>query len=1092
MNRTASQPGAAVSRTILPAVALVGIALASSGCGEDPTPEPVRTLQQPSAMSFACHGDLRLVADGDEASSDDEVVRSAQPLSSCVQRAAGEVPPGQEDLEGEAELEAPQAYGFALQSALGSVAVIDVEGQEVRDADPLSPTTSAIPLGTMPVDIQPDRSGCYVASANAGSCDLSYLDVGSAIEPGERARVSRLAVVTDSGEPMRAKPRAMATPPQTETIGRECEAAPQGLVYIAYPRCNLVAAVEIATGEIAGGVKFGDDGEVQITGGDVSCPAECAEGDVAPPASALFQGLDVDGPPEPVALSVSEGGQELLVGSINSSRVARIGLDGDGLFELPEDDGDNGNDDDNGNGNGNGNGNDDNGNDDNGNDDNGNGNGNGNGNDGDGDGDGAPVFALDLEGDAGVLEIETTGLIDMGGASGELGGVGHETRFAYAIATDRTVRVLDLERGVECDTQVDPRFLAGEDDVAFLSCMAVGDEDTPPRRAGARSPGIHLPDGDTPLGVAFATVDEPQEPPPAPDKMVGHFAFITSLSGNTYAVNVDDDNYPDYVADQEGARETYWQLALPHTLRDAGVERDVVPEHCEDTTADPSRRGPRIMNAVERTFEVDVLASDKAHHVPTLRDVACAAGGGEDAPPVSELSLLAGGEHNARAFPDLARVQNEAWRIEWEGSIPSDDDAGTTVFAATPHLDGQDFELRDSPSRFCGLGAQPYDIAQLRGCDPVETGICGLGKECVVHADQPSHLRRGLCVPSDRAEELTQTCRDLFISERRYSVDEAYADRLVLRERRSVLGTSPLDGCDSDVQCEELAAYEETLSSEDHPIEIDDGEASEYDWVCAEDPSREAELDRCQIACDSEDDCRPGATCGDSGFCVEGDIPPEVCLEGSERFQLRVGDAYAVVGEESGFAHAQVADGDSGECVESEDAGPLETSRIPVHDLPECEEDQDGLAPNPCRVAVGHHELHREYEVQDGTCVEGDEVRRTREADAIRFQNAAMSFHLVDYATAGDAQCTGDRDGELPRHSAAFAGAALNFDVGGGFSSLIPLGGANVAFPRRIVAGPSGGIWVLDEASREQDRRGQIFRFDPAAASEGFAATPLE
>src|SRR5690606_32073286 len=104
-------------------------------------------------------------------------------------------PDGQEDLPDQPELsKGSRWYIFALQSASGTVAVAETttgvqrdgggssNGEiNVRDGDLLVPGKNALSVGSLPVAIAGDPSGCYMATANAGSCDLSVLDVGRII-----------------------------------------------------------------------------------------------------------------------------------------------------------------------------------------------------------------------------------------------------------------------------------------------------------------------------------------------------------------------------------------------------------------------------------------------------------------------------------------------------------------------------------------------------------------------------------------------------------------------------------------------------------------------------------------------------------------------------------------------------------------------------------------------------------------------------------------------------------------------------------------------------------------------------------------------
>src|SRR5690606_18273741 len=312
-------------------------------------------IDRPTDVAFACYGDLR-VNGGDPAASG-ELVVSAQPIESCLAHARGEIPPGQEPREGEPPLSTPRMFGFVVQSGDGTVAVVDSEAQTVLDSDPLTPGKNSIPIGTLPVGIAPDRSGCYMLTANAGSCDLTALDVTSALDIRSEARISRIPVTSSTGERLRARPRTITAGAAETTIGLECpghgEGAvrPEGLVYVAYPACHLVAAIDTATGQVTGGVQFAEDGSATITDGAVTCPSECGDGaivptggpivdagpDGGPDGGALDGGPGDAGPPtiddtapRPVAVERGPDGR-LYIASENSPILTVVELDDAGL-----------------------------------------------------------------------------------------------------------------------------------------------------------------------------------------------------------------------------------------------------------------------------------------------------------------------------------------------------------------------------------------------------------------------------------------------------------------------------------------------------------------------------------------------------------------------------------------------------------------------------------------------------------------------------------------------------------------------------------------------------------------------------------------
>src|SRR5207253_429493 len=111
-------------------------------------------------------------------------------------------PPGQETISGAPGVVQPSWYAFILQSESGTVAIATWLTQpstkfmggevKVNDANPLTPGQNSISVGQNPVAIGTDVTGCKEVIANAGSCDMSILDVTSALTAGQTAIVDRL------------------------------------------------------------------------------------------------------------------------------------------------------------------------------------------------------------------------------------------------------------------------------------------------------------------------------------------------------------------------------------------------------------------------------------------------------------------------------------------------------------------------------------------------------------------------------------------------------------------------------------------------------------------------------------------------------------------------------------------------------------------------------------------------------------------------------------------------------------------------------------------------------------------------------------
>lgn len=1046
------------------------LVLGGVACSEDSVPLTIRNLDRPTAVAFGCYGEYRV--NGGDTSAEGTVTRSAQPVGSCAQHATGTPPEGQEGLT-----DSPRLYGFLLQDSRGTVAVVDSETQSVLDSDPLTPGKNAIPIGTLPVGLVGDHSGCFLVSASAASCDLASMDVSSALDLRAAAGIARVNITSSDGVLMRAKPRALvgrpepdnkvSPAPEPEPIGLECPARPRGLVYVAYPQCHLIAAVDADSGQIQAGVQFAEDGSATVTDGAVSCPDECGDGSISP--TLALGGPDLDaGPPDagpvdagpvdagppppdagpptiddmaprPVALHQGKDGR-LYVGAENSPIVTVIGLDEAGGF--------------------------------------------------------ADVSSVQLDGAVGVTSLALSGEVINGGANGAPGGDGGTSRFLYAVGTDRTVRVVKVDgtEMEECDTQVDPRLIHAETDAQLLPCFPIGDPRTPARRPGAISPGIQMPGDQAPLDVAFAAiVPEAAPEEPAPLALSGTFAFVTTSQGNVYVVNVDDDVYPDAEQPDDPAAVSM-TLALPHQIRDRGTGRSEVATSCGTPSTDPSLLGPRVDTGPSRTFATERIAQEKLHLMPWVHQVSCV-GTDDQKSATSELSFTAPVADRELAFPDWRSVLNETWSLVFEGVLSRDgfiqDVDGPSIRSGGIGVDGFTLTLNDPSEAFCQLGVEPLDEVQLLGCDPtLGDGQCGLGETCYVHPETPSVITTGVCLPADRADSLATPCRDFLTTRRQFSASEVFADHVVLVPRRRVLRTSPLDGCTSDEQCETMAQVDEALGDPTHPVAIRPAPTG-YDWVCTQDPSRPPAPDRCLMACETTDDCEEGNACL-AGFCNEGVPPGPECVQAVQRYQVRASDAFVAVGTISGYLHNRVRGAD-GQCVADPDASPLQVGRIPLR-APPCVESDDPIrdvSPNPCSHLVDQTEAVTPFEDQDGQCVAQDDAVVDRpQIPALQLQNPSMRFNLVDVATTGDLVCNGDRAGDLPLFSAAYPGYEIDVPIIGGFIPLFVQFAATPTFPLRIAPAPDGRLWVLDQGDGG-GAAGRVFTLVPNAPASDFFGTVI-
>jgi hypothetical protein len=1044
---------------------LVGLSLGLAACGSASTDlSNPHALDRPVDIAFGCYGGLRIVDDPANPTAADPVTLSAQPLASCSQRSYQKTRPlGQEDLdvEGAAAIAPVAYYAFILQSVPGTVALgtwttagFTDEGEQAfgvgslsyQDADALTPGQNSIAVGELPIAIASDRAGCQMITANAGSCDLSVFDVTSVIDQDAATPpdVRWVPVVNAAGTPVLARPAAMIAEPaeDTQPIGAECPAVPEGLVYVAYPQCHLVAAIRAGTGAIEAGVLFNADGTVTVTDGNVSCPAECGEGDAATPGE------------RPVTLDLvhdpRSGSRRMVIGADDSATLTVVELGADYL-PLSVD------------------------------------------------------RTVTFEGDLGLIDVSLSPEIGMGGGGGfdDSGDGGGIHQFVYAVADDATIRVADIIGPTfrECDTQADPRFLRGLNDPNILACMPL---DPTKRRVLARGPGIELEAKSVPTAVAIVQsawnndmlhpfVAVPDSPDP--NTLIGYFAFVTTTSGGTVVINIDDDVYRDFW-DPTDPTGSLLPLAVAHQIRDSISGRDLRPVNtagdrvCADEPVDGAG-GPHVAgDGVTIQSDGEFINNLKTYTLPSLRRLECE---GVDSfstspnavdVPIYELGFAVPDAQRDLSFPDLRAVRDERWTLTWEGLLSldsaTDDVDGPLTRSGVIERSGSSTTLLDSSHPFCAMGAEPYDIAELVGCDPDQGDAqCGIGLTCYVHPD--SVVGVGSCLPIDQADALASKCRDFLVSERRYTIKSTASGEVTLVPRRHVLETTPVDGCISDAQCQTLADYREYLLTDKHPFE--DTSASTQTFRCEADPTRATSVDQCVETCEDSTDCDAGAVCAE-GRCLESVAPPEECVPGVQRYRVRAGEAITVVGASTGYLHPIIEDVD-GTCIKDPTASPLLVGRMPLMPPPCPGPDAyDVLAPNPCSETVSHTEFVPDYVPGSDTC----EIRSdagtliTRDAPAIRFKNPVMTFDLVDPYYGGDAMCREDRAGTLGLIPTVHHGYQTLISVESGFGSKRL--GASAVLPTNVIRGPENSVWVVDEGDTvpqsqgDASLRGQVFRVE--------------
>lgn len=1033
----------------LPGVALAGAVaalVATASCGATGEVQPfLQSLDRPTDIAFACHGRLRLT-NGMPATADQELAFTAQPLESCRIRArtAGQddVPLGQEDqFDNQPPLAGAQAwYAFILQSVPGTVAIAEADVKkpgegyqlneiQVQDATALTPGKNSLSVGSLPVAIAADAAGCHMVTANAGSCDLSIIDVNRAIARSSEPTVRKQIVQTPTGVPVRAKPAAMISSQDDRLIGQACPAEPDGLYYVAYPDCHAVAVVRADTGTVQASIRFAADGTALIADGELTCADECS-------GDAVTDGA------RPVTLDVADdpanGTIRLAVGLDNRPVVTVVDLDPTWLpvqIEQVELSGD--------------------------------------------------VGLLDV---AISPQIGVGGRGNVDDAPGT-----DQAQFVYGVATDGSVRVAEVfDQDTECDTQADPRFLLDVADASQFTCIPVGLPGGPPRRALAEGPGIRIPGTDAvPVSVTIARsgIGEPAQDI-APTRLIGTFAYVGLSSGIIAVVNIDDDNYDDLLLTADDPFKAQLPLAMPHQPRDSFANRVARTQTMQGTQLLPicksngiatSAGGPRAQEAPAQLIRTSSIAESKAFELPFLRQLDC--NGMDGRAPVSEISMNAPDTVRLETFPDWKALQlDETWTVTWEGSLSTDtvDTAidGPAVRSGYVEVAGGGIKVHDDARPFCAIGVEDRDTVVLRGCDPTRGDAqCGPGQTCYVHPD--STQAAGACLPRDQVADLAGECRDFLVSSRKFAVKRAFANELELIERRRTLRTTPVDGCTSDAQCQTLADYEERLDNDTQPVS-DMTPASSRTFACELDPSRPAvngvNINRCVQTCQSSADCGAGGKCS-GNRCIEAPVPPPQCVVGVQKYELQAADAFVVIGNVTGYLHRIIADPATGRCVKDPAASPLLQGRIPLA-APPCGVDAvTNISPNPCTIQVEHAEEVPTYAA--GTCTKTGEQIVLRDTPAIRFHNPGLTLNIVDPVYPGDAQCIGDRAGGLGNIPIVFPGYQMRFRQVAGFSTLA-VASVRASYLARLVRGPDNAIWVVDEGdilSQVLNARGAVFRF---------------
>jgi hypothetical protein len=257
-------------------------------------------------------------------------------------------------------------------------------------------------------------------------------------------------------------------------------------------------------------------------------------------------------------------------------------------------------------------------------------------------------------------------------------------------------------------------------------------------------------------------------------------------------------------------------------------------------------------------------------------------------------------------------------------------------------------------------------------------------------------------------------------------------------------------------QCTRL--HEADVSAVEVAQGLEPGSLTRFGFTCEADAAMGGPP-RCLMTCETSDDCEAGSDCL-SGRCVMGPIPPPDCVAPLQRYEARAGDAYSVVGSETGYLHRWEAAPD-GSCVEDVTRSELLTGRF-HRDEPVCGPDSlVAISPNPCR-----------FEGLEEPVGSDAGIIQLRDTWAIRFRSVGLTFDVVDVAIP------------MPNDPGQFyspipAGYAFSFVLQSGFEPRVL--NIRAAYPERIRTEPDGTLWILDSGDDTRaGTRGQVIHFTTA------------
>jgi hypothetical protein len=942
-------------------------------CSQQQIPTPERSLNRPMEVAIGCVWGVgpSAAAGGD---------RYAVPASMCNDNTTTTWCPTC-NLNGHLSGPGTRALGFIPNSATGELAVATLaEGDagfgQLVDLDSHQPGYNFIPVGRLPVAAETTSDGCRVMVVNEGSCDLSSVDVGLVANGADTktelpGSVFPVQPHLADGTRILAKPRSIAIIPRTDVGVRfdwvkYVEGAPhQGIpacdpnypyhAFVTYPGCDLVAEIDLATGQYVRGVFFKADGTMTDAGAAPVCPVECSDlgpstGGTAssPQVQPVALGIDALDPNKPCIdpstncpATVDSATfvqrpfalKSLYVGGMTSRFVYKLDISQGGLV---------------------------------------------------------PEASVELDSckrqvtpttpqvltcdPVGVTRIrrsprpQTTG--DQSSPGLTIG------PFLYTVTLDGTVRVLSVDEFRECETNPDAQMVAarfpgppgapldpyaGARMMGKEACLPLDEApesqgQIPLRRANANGPGLRVSGGA--IDVAFA--DGSSALAGGTLNITGTFAYVLGSNGAMTVANIQNTG---------GAVPTE---GIPNQIHNRNTEvPGVLP-----IMGDPSTGAPNVdPSSIRFAIPLDV-GIDENSQIPSLAPIA--------RPCMGDSMTIQAAIH----FPDPMGPHFENWTMIYESGLPELLRPGGNLGADTPST----MVLLDAGGRFCQRGALPGDFMEFAGC--TDNTQCPRGEACFGAFGG----QQGLCLAAttDAVGNVSAppACLDLVNSRHEFRVVSTTNNTLILDEKPLAIPLA--GGCTSDADCQNIDLYGAPNASPTHLFkpQRSDG-TTKPGFICDPQPWPGTGARQCVLACGpphdpnqnndwqpSDDDCLAdpafggnpltsglyveytGYVCGHDPVdpampngnrrCVASRVPRDPKYDSDPRvgrntadecfvvpiaYQVHAGLTFLVQGDRTGYLH-NLATAEDGSCVADPSRGVKRIGRL-SYNAPRCQYPHD-------------------------------------------------------------------------------------------------------------------------------------------------------